>query len=290
MTIAVTGATGELGGRVARRLAALGAPGGPLRLVGRDPGRMPDIGGTEVALASGYDDREAMAAAFAGCDTVFLVSGREAPDRVEQHMSAVNAAVDAGVGRIVYTSFLGASPTCTFTLGRHHHATEEFIKATGLAWTFLRDSLYVDFVPVFASPEGVIAGPAGDGRCGFVARDDVAEVAVRVLSEPGRHDGQAYDLTGPEAITLAEAAAALAKVAGREVRYVAETEAEAYASRARYGAPDYEVEGWVTSYQAIANGELDVVTEAVPTLTGRPAQSLAAFLDANPDTWAHLTG
>lgn len=288
MTIAVTGATGGLGGRVARRLAALGAQGEPLRLVGRDPSRMPEVGGTEVALASGYDDRVAMAAAFAGCDTVFLVSGREAPDRVEQHMSAVNAAVDAGVGRIVYTSFLGAAPDCTFTLGRHHWATERFIEATGLRWTFLRDSLYLDIVPFLASGEGVIAGPAGDGRCGFVARDDVAEVAVRVLSEPGRHDGQAYDITGPQAITLAEAAAALAKAAGREVRYVAEAQDEAYASRAHYGAPDYEVEGWVTSYVAIANGELDVVTEAVPTLTGRPAQSLEAVLAANPSSWAHL--
>jgi NAD(P)H dehydrogenase (quinone) len=290
VTIAVTGASGGLGGRVARLLAALGARGEPLRLVGRDPSRMPDLGGSEVALASGYDDREAMAAAFAGCDTVFLVSGREAPDRVEQHMSAVNAAVDAGVARVVYTSFLGAAPDCTFTLGRHHWATEQFIEATGLAWTFLRDSLYLDVVPSLASADGVIAGPAGDGRCGFVARDDVAEVAVRVLTEPGRHDGQAYDLTGPEALTLAEAAAALGKVAGRDVRYVPETEAEAYASRARYGAPDYEVEGWVSSYQAIAQGELDLVTEAVPVLTGRPAQSMASFLDAHPEAWAHLAG
>ncbi len=286
MTVALTGVTGELGGRVARRLAVLG----PLRLVGRDPGRMPDIPGAEVALAPGYDDRAAMAAAFAGADTVFLVSGRESPNRVEEHMSAVNAAVDAGVERIVYTSFLGAAPDTTFTLGRHHYATEEYIKATGLAWTFLRDSLYLDFVPFFASAEGVIAGPAGDGRCAYVARDDVADVAVAVLAGEGRHDGQAYELTGPAAFTLAEAAAALTAVSGREVRYVDETEEEAYASRAHYGAPDYEVEGWVTSYQAIAAGELDVVTTAVPTLAGHPAMDLDTYLAANPQSWAHLAG
>jgi uncharacterized protein YbjT (DUF2867 family) len=283
VTVAVTGVTGELGGRVARRLAALA----PLRLVGRDPGRIPDVPGAEVALAPGYDDRAAMTAAFAGADTVFLVSGRESPNRVEEHMSAVNAAVDAGVGRIVYTSFLGAAPDSTFTLGRHHHATEEYIKATGLAWTFLRDSLYLDFVPFFASAEGVIAGPAGDGRCGYVAREDVADVAVAVLAGEG-HDGQAYELTGPAAITLGEAAAALTAVSGREVRYVDETEDEAYASRAHFGAPAYEVEGWVTSYQAIAAGELDRVTTAVPTLTGHPALDLDTFLAANPASWAHL--
>jgi NAD(P)H dehydrogenase (quinone) len=286
VTIAVTGCTGALGGRVARRLG--GAGGGQLRLVARDPGRLPDVPGAEVALTPGYHDRDEMAAAFAGAATVFLVSGRESPNRLEEHMSAVAAAVDAGVERIVYTSFLGAAPDCTFTLGRQHYATEEFIKSTGLAWTFLRDSFYVDFVPSFAA-DGVIAAPAGEGRCGFVARDDIADVAVTVLSEPGKHDGQSYDLTGPEARTLADAAAVLSEVAGREVRYVAETEEEAYASRARYGAPAYEVEGWVTSYQAIANGELDVVTEAVPLLTGHPAQTLEGFLAAHPESWAHLT-
>jgi uncharacterized protein YbjT (DUF2867 family) len=286
VTIAVTGCTGALGGRVAQRLG--GAGGGPLRLVARDPGRLPDVPGAEVALTPGYHDRDEMAAAFAGATTVFLVSARESPNRLEEHLNAVNAAAEAGAQRIVYTSFLGAAPDCTFTLGRQHYATEQHIKASGLAWTFLRDSMYLDYVPYLAGADGVIAGPAGDGRCAWVARDDIADVAVKVLSEPGRHDGQSYDLTGPEARTFTDAAAALSKASGREVRYVDETEAEAYASRAHYGAPAFEVEGWVTSYQAVANGELDVVTETVPLLAGRPAQSLEAFLAANPQTWAHL--
>ena len=84
------------------------------------------------------------------------------------------------------------------------------------------------------------------------------------------------------------AAAVLSEVTGRPITYVEETEEEAYASRARLGAPAFEVEGWVTSYLAIRNGELDVVTDAVPTLTGHPAQTLRAFLDAHPEAWAHL--
>lgn len=283
--IAVTGATGALGGRVAALLAGRDVP---MRLVVRDPGRAPDIPQAEVAIAAGYHDGDAMAAAFRGCGTVFLVSGRESATRVQEHQSAVDAAVAAGVERIVYTSFLSATPDAVFTLARHHHATEQHIRASGLAWTFLRDSMYLDFVPFMASAEGVIAGPGGDGRCSFVARDDVAEAAVAVLRDPAAHAGQAYGVTGPEALSFAECAAVLTAMTGREVRYHDETEEEAYASRASYGAPDFEVEGWVTSYQAVAAGELSTVTDVVPRLTGHRAMDLEGLLRAHPETWAHL--
>jgi uncharacterized protein YbjT (DUF2867 family) len=228
-----------------------------------------------------------MTAALEGVDVLFLVSGRESATRVEEHRAAVDAAAAAGVQRVVYTSFLGAAADTTFTLGRHHHLTEEHLRASGMAWTFLRNSMYLDFVPFFASADGVIAGPAGEGRTAWVARDDVADVAVEVLLDAG-HAGAALQLTGPSAHTLGEAAAVLTDVTGRPVRYVDETEAEAYASRAHFGAPDYEVEGWVSSYVAVARGELDVVTDVVPRITGHEAQALRPFLEANPGTWAHL--
>src|SRR5947209_4563435 len=186
--IAVTGATGEVGGRVARGLAEGGAA---LRLIVRDPAKAPAIAGAEVAVAGGYADTESMTNAFRGADTVFLVSGRESPNRLDEHMSAVDAAVRAGVERVVYLSFASASLDTAFVLGRQHWATEEHIRASGLGHTFLRDNLYLDFVPFFASADGVIAGPAGDGAAAFVARDDVADVAVRVLAEGG-HDGAEY--------------------------------------------------------------------------------------------------
>lgn len=282
--IAVTGATGELGGRVAARLAAAGAS---QRLLVRDAARAPDLPGAEVATFAGYHDTAGMAEALRGADTLFLVSGRESPDRVAEHLSAVDAAVAAGVGRVVYTSFLGASPDATFTLARHHHATEAHIRAQGLGHTFLRDSLYLDFVPFFASAEGVIAGPAGTGRCAWVARDDVADVAAAVLTQEG-HDGLTYELTGPEAHTLAWAAGVMSRVIGRPVTYVDQTVEEAYASRAHFGAPDWELEGWVTSYEAVAAGELDVVTDTVERLAGHAPMALPEFLERNPGSWAHI--
>jgi uncharacterized protein YbjT (DUF2867 family) len=283
--IAVTGSTGALGGTVARLLSGRGAA---QRLVVRDAGRAPRLAGAEVAVAAGYHDHAGMVAALRGATVLFMVSGRESATRVDEHRTAIDAAVEAGVGRIVYTSFLSAAEDATFTLGRHHALTEDHIRDSGLAFTFLRDSMYLDFVPFFASAEGVIAGPAGDGRCAFVARGDVAAVVDAVLADPTAHDGATYDLTGDERLSLGEAARVLTEETGREVRYVDETEEQAYASRASFGAPDFEVEGWVTSYQAIAAGELDVVSDAVERLTGRPPQRLREFLRANPDSWAHL--
>ncbi len=120
-----------------------------------------------------------------------------------------------------------------------------------------------------------------------MARDDVAEVAAAVLLDDC-HDGQAYDVTGPEAISLHEAAEELSRVSGRTITYQAETLEEAYASRASYGAPDWELEGWVTSYAAIAAGEMDVVSETVSSLTGHAPMTLAHFLRRYPESYRHL--
>ena len=137
------------------------------------------------------------------------------------------------------------------------------------------------------SPEGVIAGPAGDGAAAFVARDDVADVAVEVLTGAG-HQDQAYTLTGGSAVTLAEAARIITDVTAREVVYRNETIDEAYASRAHFGAPDWEVEGWVSSYVAIARGELEAVTDTVERLTGHAPLTLRELLERYPESWAHL--
>jgi uncharacterized protein YbjT (DUF2867 family) len=166
--IAVTGASGELGGRVARRLAERGVE---QRLVVRDRSRAPSLEGAQVAEAPGYDDRDGMRAALEGVDTVYLVSAGEHPDRVSLHVAAVDAAVAAGVGRIVYVSFAGAAPNATFIFARDHFHTEERIRREGVAFTFLRSNMYMDYLPLFAA-DGAIRGPAGSGRFAPVARDD----------------------------------------------------------------------------------------------------------------------
>jgi NAD(P)H dehydrogenase (quinone) len=282
--IGVTGATGGLGGRVAAHLAERGLA---QRLIVRDAARAPSLPGAEVVEAAGYDDADAMRRAFDGVGTLFLVSAGEHPDRMSLHRTAVDAAAAAGVERVVYTSFVGAAADATFTFARDHFRTEEHIRAAGLGHTFLRDSMYLDYAPFLASADGVIRGPAGDGRFGAVARDDIGEAAVVALLD-AQHEGRTYEITGREAITVAEAAAVLTRVTGREVVYVEETLDEARASRAPSGAPDWEIEGWVTSYAAIADGTLDVVTDTVSRLTGHEPMTLPEFLEAHPESWAHL--
>ncbi|WP_166351510.1 NAD(P)H-binding protein [Phytoactinopolyspora limicola] len=281
---AVTGATGQIGGRVARLLAEQRHD---LRLVVRDSGRAPHLDGVDVEEAT-YGDFDAMRAALVGVDVVFLVSATEAEDRVAQHITAVNAAAAAGVRRVVYLSFLGAAADATFTFARDHWATEEHIRTLdGVAWTFLRPCLYLDLLPLWASgSDAAIRGPAGSGRATWVARDDLAAVAVAVLTGDG-HDGQTYDVTGAP-LSLEEAAAVLGEAAGRDVAYVPETLAEARVSRAPSGAPAWAIEGWVTSYAAIATGEMNVASDTVQRLTGRTPGTLVEYLDSHPDAVEHL--
>lgn len=274
--IAVTGSTGAVGGRVARDLSARGIP---QRLLVRDPSRAPQLPGAEVRVA-GYSDAAAAFAALEGVDTLLMVSASETADRVEHHRTFIDAAARAGVGSIVYTSFFAAAPDAVFTLGRDHAATEELIRASGMRWTFLRDNFYMDMMELFAGDDGVIRGPAGAGRCSLVSRADVAATAVAVLQDPAVHAGAAYDLTGPEALTLDDVARKISAVRGHPVRFVDETVEEAYASRAVYGAPRWQVDAWVSTYTAIASGDLARVSGDVEAVTGRPAQSFDEFLGA----------
>lgn len=273
MTIALTGVTGQLGNRVRELLPDTGRP---LVLLARTPAKVV-AGPRDEVRACDFADPEGAVRALAGVDTLLMVSASEAADRLDQHRGFVRAAAEAGVRQVVYTSLQAAAPECTFTLGRDHWATEVAIREAGLGFTFLRDSLYADFFPMMAQ-DGVIRGPASDGRVAAVARDDVAAVAAVVLADPGAHDGTTYDLTGPDALTLGEAAALITEVTGSPTRYVDETLAEAYASRASYGAPDWQVEAWVSTYTAIAAGEFSAVSDAVPRLTGRPGTSLRELL------------
>jgi NAD(P)H dehydrogenase (quinone) len=282
----VTGATGAVGRKVARLLSARGRP---LRLVVRDPARAPTLPSTEITRAA-YADGAAMQRALKGVDTLFLVSAKESPSRVEEHRVAVDAAAAAGVERIVYLSFLNASEDATFTFARDHFRTEQHIRSRGFAFTFVRPCLYLDLVPAFVRPDDTISGPAGEGRAAWVARDDVAEVIGSILGaeDPHHHDGVTYDVTGRETLGLDDVADRLSRAVGRTITYRRETLGEARASRAVYGAPAWEIEGWVTSYAAIAADELSTVSDTVPRLTGHPARTLKDFIAEHPEAVARL--
>jgi NAD(P)H dehydrogenase (quinone) len=283
--IAVTGATGYVGSRVAARLAEAGVP---VRLVVRDAARAPQLPGAEVRAASGYGAGAEMRAALEGAGTVLLIPGAESPDRVQQHKTAVDAAVAAGARRIVYLSAVGAAPDSIWTLLQEHWQTEEHIRGSGLAWTFPRFNLYADFLPFMVDADGVIKGPAGDGRAAAVVRDDVAAAAAAVLISGG-HEGQVYDLTGPEALSLADAAEIMSRLTGKPVRFHDESDEEAFASRAGQGS-EQEVRAWVGTYWAMRDGVLEDVSPHVRELTGREPVRFADHLRARPDALDHVGG
>jgi NAD(P)H dehydrogenase (quinone) len=279
--IAITGATGQLGLRVVRHLHDLGAP---MRLVVRDPARAPELSGTEVAVAD-YERPDTLRAALQGVETALFVSAHEAADRMRVHRAVVETMAAAGVRRVVYTSFLGASPHASFTFARDHALTERLIRGSGMELTALRDGMYGEYAPLLVQ-DGAIRGPAGDGRVAWVAREDIARLAAHVLTTDG-HAGQVYDVTGPEAITLSETAEILSEVSGTSVRYEEETVEQARASRAY--AEDWEVDGWVGTYVAIATGEVGVTSHTVEHLTGRRPWTLKELLHAEPELTAPLT-
>lgn len=272
-TTAITGSTGFVGGMTARLLSDDGVQ---VRLIVRDLARAPRLAGA-VAVEAAYSERERAVAALDGVETLFMVSGAENEKRREEHVAFVDAAAEAGVGHIVYTSFFGAAPDCTFTLGRDHYATEQHIRQAGIEFTFLRDNLYLDFMQFMVGEDGVIRGPAANGRAALVTRSDVARVAAEAVRHPSAHRNVSYDLTGPESLSMTDVAAILT-ANGRPTTFHNETIDEAYESRKRFGAAAWQVDAWVSTYTAMANGELDGASGDVERVTGRAAESLVDFL------------
>lgn len=278
--LAITGSTGVLGGLVAHDLAERGLE---QRLLVRDVAAAPVLDGATAVGFVSYGDGASAARALEGATTLLMVSGSESADRLEQHRTFVDAAAEAGVRHLVYTSFFGASADCAFTLGRDHFATEQHVRASGMDHTFLRDNFYLDFLPLMAGEDGVLRGPAGDGRVSAVARADIARAAVAVLLDPVAHANRTYDLTGPEAISLAEAARIISETTGRNVTYHDESVEEAYESRRRqWPAPEWQYDAWVSTYTAIARGEVAGVSDDIAALTGRRPLGLAELLANAP--------
>lgn len=276
--IGITGATGGIGGRIARTLDALNIP---TRLIVRDASRAPKLKHSEVVVAT-YDDAEGMAKAASGVETLFFVSGFESSDRLAQHKTAIDGFTKADIQRVVYTSFVNCAADSTFTFARDHYHTEQYMKAKNLAFAALRDNFYADMVPRLVT-DGVIMGPAGNGKFAPVARMDVADVAAALLTDSSQPTG-AFDVTGPELVTVKEAANLLTRITGKTVRYHDETLEEAYASREDIDAPEFEKEGWISSYQAIAAGEFEVLSDTVERFTGRAPISLENYLRTSLST------
>lgn len=274
MTIAITGVTGKLGGLVAQHLSRAGIN---VRHLARSPQRAPKLAAAQIYKAS-YDYTPEALEALKGVETLFMVSASESPHRLQQHFAFIDAAFEAGVKHIVYTSFYKASSDSVFTLARDHAATEAYIKSKGFAYTFLRDNFYLDFFVDLCVNYGELRGPAGDGKVSAVLRSDVAAVAATILMNPEPWLGKTLDMTGPEDLTMTDIADQMTKALGKKVVYIPETIEEAYASRRAWEAEEWEYDSWVSTYTAIQKGEQSGVTGDIEHTLGRQAKSLADYL------------
>ena len=219
--------------------------------------------------------------ALKGIDVLLMLSARENPERVEEHKSFLDAAKLAGVQHIVYTSFYGADEKATFTLSRDHAQTEAYIKKLGFTYTFLRDNFYLDFFIDIALENGEIRGPAGRGRVSAVARKDTSRVAAEILLNPKEWENQTLNLTGPEDLSMEEIVELLSKETGNAITYVDESVEEAYESRKKWPAQNWEYDAWVSTYTAIKVGEQAGVSTDVEKVLGRPAMSLEEVLKSS---------
>ena len=271
--IAVTGVTGNLGGMVSRLCKENGIK---VRNLARNKEKAEKMGFSDV-FKSSYDKSDDTIKSLEGIDVLFMVSGSENPDRVQQHKDFIDSAKTAGVSHIVYLSFYNASKNSIFTLGRDHYATEEHIKENGFKYTFLRDNFYADFFVDMCREYGEIKGPAGNGKVSALVRSDVSEVAAKILENPEKWENQTLNMTGSEELTMEEITKLASKYLGKEIKYIPETVEDAYESRKIWKAEQWEYDSWVSTYTAIAEGEQAGVSNDIEKVLGRKATSLTEY-------------
>jgi NAD(P)H dehydrogenase (quinone) len=276
MTIAITGATGQLG-RLA--IAALQARGQtPIALV-RDPAKAADL--KTEARAFDYAASQTLAPALRGVDTLVLISSNDVQNRMAQHRNVIAAAKAAGVSRILYTSILRAG-TSPMLLAADHKATEQAIRASGLPFTFLRNAWYTENHTAGlagAIAAGALIGSGGDGRFSTAARADYAEAIAVTAANPG-HENAIHELAGDGSHSYAELAAEVSRQTGKTIPYN-DLPPDTYAGILQsFGLPEGFAHVLADSDVQAAKGALFDDSRTLSRLIGRPTTPMAATVAA----------
>jgi NAD(P)H dehydrogenase (quinone) len=274
--ITVTGTSGHLGRLAVEALLDRGVPAGEIVAVARTTAKVADLAALGVQVRHGdYTDPATLGAALAGTDVLVLVSSNEIGQRLPQHRNVIDAAVAAGVGRIVYTSILKAD-TSGAALAGEHKATEEAIRASGLAFTFLRNGWYLENYTENLAPAlefGAIFGAARDGRVAAATRADYA-AAIAVVAAAGGHENRVYELGGDQPFTMAELAAEVSDRSGQQIAYTDLPAGEYEKVLVQAGLPQPYAAVLADSDVAIARGDLTTDSSTLRELIGRPTTGL----------------
>ncbi len=280
MTIGITGASGALG-RASAAFVLEAVDPREVVLTTRRPELLADLAarGAEVRRVD-FTDPGTLREAFVGVDRLLLISTDAIGSRLEQQRAAISAATDAGVRHLVYTSVPEPVPANPALVVADHAGTEQALRDSDLQWTMLRNNLYAHMqergIEQAAASSRLVTN-GGTGATAYVTREDCAAVAAAVLTQDG-HEGRAYDVTGPEALSAADLVALAREIGGRDVELVSVDDAEFMAGLRAAGLPD-EVAELVTSFGAATRGGfLANVSSVVADLTGRTPTSLAAVV------------
>jgi NAD(P)H dehydrogenase (quinone) len=301
MRIAVTGASGSYGRQVTDLLLARVLPS-ELILISRNPAGLAPVAARGAQVRFGdFDKPETLEPALAGADKMLLISTLAVGKRrQQQHRAAIEAAGRAGVKHVVYTSSVGIHPKTPSFACADHYYTEELLRRSGMAFTFLRDAQYAEIIATMIVPMAIQMGKlvmsTGDGPMAFVSKKDCVASAAAVLTSPG-HEGAIYEITGPELYTFRYAAALAAELSGKPVEYAAVTPEEKQAFFDAAGVPRAYKDGLINddgtgvwgseemiSYErAVRERYFSVCSHHVHLLTGRPAHTLREVFLANLD-------
>ena len=279
--ILVTGATGNVGSRVVKELVA---GGHAVRAFVTDENEARTLLGPKVELAKGsFDDRASLDAALRGIDKMYLLAPFQPGSMSAWEASTIDAAKRAGVKHVVKHSVAGAEYEPGITIGRTHRAGEKLLEKSGMAWTFLRPAGFASNALGWASTiksQGAVYAPMGEGKMAVIDPRDIAAVAVAALTTSG-HEGKAYHLTGPEALSVAQQVKILGDVIGRPLKYVDVPDAAAKDSMLGMGMSAPAVDAMLELTNLVRAGQAAAVSNAVQTITGKPPRSFEAWARDN---------
>jgi NAD(P)H dehydrogenase (quinone) len=285
LTTVITGASGQLGRRVTEVLRTEhGVAPADLVLVTRSPDTLADLAADGAQVRHGdFEDPASLEAAFAGADKVLIVSTDRVGQRVAGHKAAIDAAVGAGAQSIAYTSGINPSDSNPIGVMWEHRQTEDHLRATAAGWTILRNNIYAEML--LGGLDAALASGShvtneGDGRVGYVSRDDCAAAAAAILAGAG-HAGKIYDITGAQSLSAEDVAALYAELGGRAVGVV-HVDDEGYTAGLveHAGLPRPVAEVYASFGTGTRKGYSAPVSATVERLTGRPPQAVRDVLAA----------
>lgn len=280
--ILVTGATGNIGSALVAQLRQ--APS-PVKVWAASPAGQPVAGAPGRAL--NLPDPDSVGAAMRGVERLFLLTPAH-PEMGAMTAHAVRAAQAAGVQHIVRVSGAGADPKSEIAIARLQGRCDQIVIDSGIAYTLLRPKNFMQNFPTFLRDmirTGTVYSSQGEGRVPFIDARDIAAVAARILLDPKAHAGKVYTLTGPQALTNAEALAVIAEHIGQPIQLVAIGEEQAVDGMRQAGMPEPMVQAMSSLNRVIAAGWVAEVTDDVQRLLGRPATAWADFAAEHRHVW-----